>query len=236
MNFLTAPLPAATAAILLAAWAPAPLRAAVTSFTDRAAFLAAAGAPNLSEDFNGFTDDLVFAGTSTAAPAGFSLTSNADAGGSRPVIDAGPFQVAGLLNNGTPYVYGFTEGDRSTPITLGLIPDAAATALGADVTVFAGGTGPDETLFMAAYDLAGSLVASIAIDEVQSPRFFGFVATDGDQLGEIRLVPGVNGDPNFGTAFGFDDVVGVVVPEPATAALALGTLALLAGRRRIARR
>ena len=205
--------------------------AQVTAFTDRAAFLNAAGTPTFSEDFESFTADAGFAGTDTVAASGFTLSSTASAGSSRPRVDVAPFQSGGAFGNGTTNVTALTESDRATPVTATLTADLPATAFGADFITFVG-TSSNETLFLAALDAAGAELGRVGIPAVSGERFFGFTTDPGVRIASLRLAGTPDGDAGFGRAFSFDNVVGVSVPEPASAALCLAGGLLLLPRRR----
>lgn len=194
--------------------------AAIITFTDRATWDSAVGAPSFTVDFSGFSTDKSFA----LSP-----------------LDLGPFTLLGAPVNHPASPYGDLTGIVN-------IVDAAAANANLGINDFVGlfdhvdltfgvpvkawgGTisnpAGDEVLAIDLLNGMSVLATLLPVDEPWNPHattpyfgFFGFKATAGEQITSLRFraVPGGSGA--FGDAFRLDDVVGVsdvsAVPEPGT--------------------
>lgn len=174
--------------------------AAISVYTSRAAFDAAAGTTS-SQDFNSFASDTPFnlvpldVGPFTLSVIGSASSSNR--------IDVPPALFAGFSVDGTAFAAGELNGLNSVLITF----DAPITSFGAD---FAGW---NDTIRRSDLVIDGNVIMPPTTVGNQI-RFFGVTSDVAFTTVEIRGVPGL------GDSFGFDNVsfgasATSVVPEPA---------------------
>lgn len=208
--------------------------AAIVTYTDRAAWLAAIGGATGAENFNGFVADVDFDGSSVALASGMTLGTLAPVG-ELNVIRTPP-QAPMTVNNidGTAYASMLPGGPAP-----GVFPfvsfGASIAAFGAD---FRDLNDDAERTALQLFD-GGALLATLepTVEDFLSLRFWGFAATGGESITEIRFV-------SLGPidAFGMDNIEIATsiresrdVPEPASVALlglGLCSIGLLARRRR----
>lgn len=204
---------------------------AVTAYTARPTYTAAAGPATASENFSGFTADTSFA-TTAVAVNGYSLQQFGTSG-FRNLIEATPFVFTD--NNGTSHASCATNINDAGTAEFGVLITfpSPVTAFGGDFYgvegVLAGSPGA-EGLRALVFN-GGTQIASFnLVDQISTGvQFLGVVAGSGEQITSIRLASRTAVATN-GEGFGLDDTV-VTVPEPATAALLLLPVAALARRR-----
>ncbi len=129
--------------------------------------------------------------------------------------------------NGTNGLSLFVNGDGTTADVVTLTVDAPATAIGGDFSAASSSEGARFTLA----DAGGISIVTVDLnDSVDS--FFGIVTSDGTQILALELFGEGDGDAGSGEGLFLDNVVGVSIPEPVSAALLLTGVGLLATRRR----
>jgi len=207
------------AAVVVCALIGTHAEAAVTVYTDRTDFLndvaLLSGVNVLHEDFNGFTSDTPFQGT-TLALNGFDVSGIGTAGTTFNLIDVSPFGSSGKQDiDGTTYLRGHhNENTRYYQMDF----PVPALAWGGDIAdVEQAGTN---------LLIDGITTLDLTDTGASGQQFIGVISDT--PFSSLRAVGGGSG----GDAVGIDNVV-TVVPEPTTIALAaLGALALLRQRRR----
>lgn len=201
--------------------------AAVQSFSDRAAWLAAVGPLSATEDFSGFTQDTEFRSGPVALAGGMSMgQTGANTAAFRNFIDVPPLQFTD--NNGTAHASSFVNGDDSPGVATGILISLTtnARAWGADFW----GARSGEFLAVEVLGIGGSVLATIEPSNV-SGQFAGFFGDAGEQFTAIRfrnvnITPGSGGE-----GFGMDNFAISFIPAPGAASL-LGIAALAGLRRR----
>jgi uncharacterized repeat protein (TIGR01451 family) len=179
------------------------LPAAVTTFTDRATWLAAAGGTETAtEDFSGFVVDTPFNpdGVTVATAIGTVGMVGFDQA-FRNFVDVAPFEFGD--NNGTTHAACFTNFEEvGTPATsIEIVFNQPAVAGGAD---FEGAAG-SEILAVDFIELGtGTILATVTA--VNNTTFMGFVADAGEQIGTMlvrsaNLIAG-----GAGRGFGMDNI------------------------------
>jgi hypothetical protein len=227
------------AAIAFAAVARASeTEAAVITFSDRAAFLAAlAGAP-IVDDFETYTEGDIAAGSANGH-----FTYDFDSSVVQPAVTQGAF--GGLALGGTPLAFdpvGVFVGGNEVLLT-------ASTPLGAFGADFYYGSAFD-AIPAGIYGIrvddgasAGTFVGNGLLDPAGGSFFLGLIADPGFEftaLSLLSVVPtDVNGDPTFLVpAYQVDNLAygANAVPEPSTLILLLsGAVVALRARHRTAR-
>ena len=212
----------AVAAVLAAVGASA----SAIVFTDRASWVAAAGASTFFEDFSGFVQDTSFRTTSVALD-GMAIR-QVGSGSFRNTVDTGPpFDFS--EHGGTNHASLFTNapGGPTPAVDVEIVFDAPNLAFGFDHWAAADSEGArleiwDGLTLLGFHDLSNDF-----------PGFLGYVLDGGDVASAVRFRSLTSltspGDP--GEGFGIDSLEGVAVPEPGSAALLALGLAALGGRR-----
>lgn len=191
-------------------------KAAITTYTDRATWLAALGSPlSHSENFETFVSDTAF----RAGPidlSGFTL-GQVGAGGFRNMVDVAPFEYDD--NNGTKHAAMFVD---SGIIQVELRTVAPMRAFGADFTGTAGNEFVDVWLIS-----SNALIPLRDIPETPNASlFWGYIATGIDLSDRLRFSARMSFEA--GEGFGMDNVGLVIVPEPSTVALSVAVGLVLA--------
>ncbi len=151
----------------------------IVVFTDRPTWLAAAGVITGSEDFNSFTVDTSYGASSPLAlSSGITLSGVGEA--TFQIVDAAPFFCCENVD-GTAYAI-----MKNVPATM-LLFGPAVSAFGADFAAL------NDNVLRTAFEFHSgtTLLATFTPAVINPPfpvRFFGFVATAGDQITEIRFV------------------------------------------------
>lgn len=191
-------------------------QSALTTFSDRAMWLAASGTPDFLVDFNGFTEDTFFGGAVTLDVGPFSLGASTDSQTTTNLVDVLPYQGSlSLPGDGTPVA------NLNVVINGGVITDTAMMTF--DVPILAWGAE------FGAGNMVGLSLNNADMDTAVVPNnetssiFFGFTSTQ-----PLSSITFFNADPSTsfrGDAFWVDNVEGVnsgvspAVPEPTTLAL-----------------
>lgn len=216
------------AALLITA---APAMAGVVVYTDRAAFLAAAGGAVTTDGFESYAQEAIINGA-TLGDFKYTFTNTV-----QPTVVPGGFGGQAL---GGPLEV-FVGGDA---VSLAYGGATALRAFGVDV------------LYAASFDIiaadlyrlrigdgtsTGAYAGNPVLDSVGGMFFVGLIADPGSEFRWVDLLSIVpldaNGDPALVPAYQFDDIAfaaagTTTVPEPTTLALVLAAGALLAARRR----
>jgi hypothetical protein len=196
--------------------------AALSWFTDRAAWEAAAGTPTFTEDFSGFSSDLLFQ-TAPVALNGMTIVQQG-VDDFRNLVDVAPLEFAD--NNGTAHASMYTN---SGAITAQIAFNALTSAFGGQTWEAASGEGA-RVVVLSGSDVLGSVNLTDA-----GGAFFGFVVTGGSAT-SIRFESVTDAPGSAGEGFGLDNLAGRVagqVPAPgALALLGIGLAGLAAARRR----
>lgn len=190
---------------------PSASQAAVTFFSNRVAFNAAAG-PTSLETFNSFTTEENFRSAPLTVGA-FSLNQiGISLGTTRNFIDIQPLQFSAFNVDGSTIVNGFIDSNSILRITFA----SAVTSFGADFASF--GTGQGSSIVSAA---GSSLVAQ----NVPGVQFIGFVSDAPFTIVELLGTFQTGGD-----GFGFDNLAfSSAIPEPATWAMMIFGFGLVGG-------
>ena len=189
--------------------------AAVTTFTDRAAWEAAIGdSPDILVDFDGVTVDTSFVGTPFDAGP-FSLVGSSDV---YDFIDAAPFEgVEGeWAIDGTTYA--LSEVSLADADEFEMTFDTLVTAWGADFSKVDFG-GLDLVLTS---DVG---TTTVSVPTIPATGFFGFVTSPPESISSITFVARSEGE-----AFGMDNVAlfpGTPIPTVSEWGLAVMTLLVL---------
>jgi hypothetical protein len=200
--------------------------AAIIAYTDRQTWAPAGGLVTGSENFNSFGSDTSFDGTSLALAAGMSIGSIGAVGTAfYNIVDVPPPETPEGDVNGTAHAFvaggPFGSGGSVTPFISFSSP---VHAFGADFRNL------NDNLLRTTIDvyngstLLGSLNPSVL--PVNNLRFFGFAASAGETVTQIRF------RWNENDAYGIDNIEIAAVPEPATLALVGLTFAGLGFSRR----
>lgn len=193
-------------------------------FTDRDAWLAAAGSVDFVETFDGFTQDVSFQDAPVRLNNGLTLSATPGTQLLR-IIDVEEFVVT--FGDGVPYttdpaVIAGTErtsaGDRETVIEF----DVAMTAFGFDIFGFSASSALSVVAFNGDDPLGSFLIGSLPVD-----TFVGFVADDEHSITSVRLMPA----QTRSRLVVLDNLSGVFVPGPG-AGVVLAAAGVLAARRR----
>jgi hypothetical protein len=210
--------------VIAAAWTlllvSQPSKAGITTYTDRAAWLAALGSPlSDSENFETFASDASF----QAGPvnlSGFTL-GQVGPGDFRNLIEVDPFQFND--NNGTAHASMYVDfGVTQVELTA----DAPMRAFGADFS----GSGGAELVNVSLFTSGATLPLRDVPEVPNTAEFWGYIATGVDVSHRLRFAGRTN--LGGGEGFGMDNVGLVVVPEPSTAAVSVAIGVALAVRRR----
>ena len=201
--------------------------AVIVTFNTRAAFDAAVGGGQLSENFSGFAADTEFRTVPVAANGFVIQREGVDTTNFRNLIDVPP--LAFTDNNGTANASSYTNAAEgaSPGAQVRISFPVAARAFGADFY----NTTIGEGLVLEAFSGAASL-GSFPIPLVANGgAFFGVAGNAGEsitsfQLRSQNLTPGSGGE-----GYGMDDVAVALIPEPAAGILAAAMGSLLLARR-----
>ena len=181
--------------------------AALQTFTDRAAWQAAAGggAGDLFEDFNSFTQDILYG--DPAVTAGFlTLDMTNCCNDSSWRIDVPPRQFSSLPDiDGTPFAttIGYVPGERNTIMTFNNVR-----AIGFDYK--------DASYSTLDGNLTTSLGDSVFHPLNHSPDafFVGLLYTEGEVFNSLTWEPIFPGGGNVGFGFSMDNVEAFSAPNP----------------------
>ena len=204
-----------------------PATAAVTTYPNRAAWLAAAGTPTGGEDFNGFTADTSVQPASVPIQGANVTADNVPFAAPKNWIDVPPFMNNSWYSvDGTPVLQGEIEDDHWLRITF----TKPVTAWAVDMRRPRIQEGA--TVNIEVYSAADVFLGSIPVPrdhEDGALQFYGFTVSGGTAS---RLV--FSTVTTFGNSvFGLDNIQFVAVPEPTTLTVAAsGILALGVFRRR----
>lgn len=203
------------------------VQAAVTTYTERTAWLTAVGPLSGTENFNSFVADASFQNTVVALNNMTVTGTTGINGAATQKIDAPAFEFAGHYDwDGTAYLLAdldapgqFFRIDFVTPVI----------AWGVDTLAMAD---VPRTTSINIYSASDSLLGSIAAtspDDNTTRKFYGFeLSADAASYLIVQNSTGTN------DAFSFDNIGFVTVPEPAGTVLALGALlGLRQARRRV---
>jgi hypothetical protein len=179
-----------------------------TSFTDRAAWDAAAGTPTFTEDFSGFTADVIYRAAPVSLAGNLTLSQTGqNVAEFRNFIDTPPFQFTD--NNGTTHASAFTNfPEGANPgVQVVFTFGTPVSAFGFETWTANGGEGVIADVFDGT-----TLLGSLTADNLNA-SFRGFTITGGTAtsvvLRSARLSAGQGGE-----GFGIDNLVGVAGSAP----------------------
>jgi hypothetical protein len=219
--------------------------AGVITFSDRAVWASAVGAPSFNVDFSGFAADTsIDQVTVSAGPFSLRADSTASFGfGCNGTIDVAPFTCFGRNVNGTsdaqfPVLWGPT-----VTATADVIFASPVSAWGADFKWTPGAT---IDLIVSLYSETDALIASLTMQTAGSSgveSFFGLQATAGEKVGRLRFsLSGDTTSNGYNSDLAIDNVAGVTapttpaVPEPTSLLLISTGISGIALRMRRQRR
>lgn len=200
--------------------------AAVQTFNDRAAWLAAVGPVSASEDFSGFVVDTEFRTQVVGLAGGMSITQTGpNTAAFRNLIDIPP--LGQTDNNGTANASCFTNADDSPGVPTGILISFATNA-----RAWGGETwGARSGEFMAMDILgAGGVVLGTIEPSNNAGQFSGFWGNAGEQFTGVRFRSINTTVGGGGEGFGMDNLAIVHIPTPGGATLL--AMAAAAGLRR----
>jgi hypothetical protein len=210
---------------LLVASFAAPAHSAVNVFTNRASWLAnlPAGAP-FSEDFSSFVFDTVYHTVPLALNGGTISREGPQVGLEFISVVPHAFASGSATNHAVMILNTFeTFEGRNYGNNVRFTFDQPNIAFGFNYYVLSGSEGARLDI------LNGSTLLASPVLPRGTNRFVGYILSGGDTATSVLLRANLQVPGGPGQAFSIDDLAGVAVPEPSTAALVL--LATL-GRRR----
>jgi hypothetical protein len=188
--------------------------AAITTYTDRALFEAALTGLNPSyerfdENLNGFSSDVSFHSSSLALN-GFSIAGFGASSSTINLVDTSPFESSGKQSFDTSSYLRLHHFESTRGYTVTFSPGALA--WGADVV--------DTERASSNLNLSDGTTLDFPTTGASNTSFIGFISDQ--QIFSMTSVGGVTGD-----AIGIDNVTTVLVPEPSSAGIFVGSIALV---------
>jgi hypothetical protein len=205
------------------------VQAAVTTYTDRTAWLTAAGPLSGTEDFNSFVADATFQNVSVPLNNMTVTGTTGVNGAATQKIDAPAFEFADHYDwDGTAYLLGDLDGDSQFFRIDFLTP---VVAWGVDTIAMADLPRTTSFNIYSASDALLGTIAATSPDDNSTRKFYGFELTSDSAS---YLVVRNSTDTN--DAFSFDNIGFVTVPEPAGTVPALAAFLGLRRARRLLRK